>query len=75
MTDFSAPLVAEPDYYITTVSVCQGFFQTFLKFFQIYFFNPLELPVLGATCLLYYILFRLSRGFLKKVSKNRKKLF
>ena len=41
---FLTPLVAEPDYYITTRSVCQGVFQTFLKFFQIVFPTALELP-------------------------------
>ena len=34
---FFTPLIAEPDYYITTVSLCQDLFESFLKFFQISF--------------------------------------
>ena len=31
---FSVPRFAQPDYYITSFSVCQGVFQKFFKFFQ-----------------------------------------
>ena len=40
MTDFHAPFAAEPDYYITTVLVCQEVFWNFLKTFS----NSLCLP-------------------------------
>ena len=31
---YSVPCFAQPDYYITTVRICQGVFQNFFKFFD-----------------------------------------
>ena len=41
-TAISVPCFAQPDYYITTVRICQGVFQNFFKFFST-FFKPFSL--------------------------------
>ena len=41
---FFAPLIAEPDYYITTVSLCQDLFESFLKFFKFLFLFHFSTP-------------------------------
>ena len=72
MTDFHAPFAAEPDYYITTVLVCQEVFWNFLKnFFKL----SLSSTLIGATCPLYYIFPRLSIPFRKFFWFFSKKVF
>ena len=58
---------ARPDYYITSLSICQGVFQKFLSFFQNFFqlSKPLFSNPRRSARLLYHILLRLSRGFSK----------
>ena len=58
-----------PDYYITTLFVCQEVFEKFFKNFSRDFpglFGSCSLR--KATCVLYHISFRLSRGFSKVFS-------
>ena len=57
------PCFAQPCYYTTTVSVCQGVFQ---KFFQL--FSCLFPSRSGSARTVYHILSRLSRGFSKVFS-------
>ena len=38
MTDFAAALFAEPDYYITVLSLCQEVFSKFFELFQVFSF-------------------------------------
>ena len=57
---FFAPLFAALDYYITSLRVCQEVFRNFSKsFFEL----SLSTTLIGATCLLYYILPVLSTPF------------
>ena len=57
------PSFGQPDYYITTVSICQEVFQNFFQVFFVLFF-----PRSGCARIVYHTLPRLSRGFSKVFS-------
>ena len=81
-TAISVPCFAQPDYYITTVRVCQGVFQNFFKFFST-FFKPFSLTPCRADVkhiishsvhfvkYLFKSFFNFFRDFFEAVSRGR----